>query len=351
MPRTPQFRWLHAALAVALVLLGACASKAAATDPSASGPTTSAPAVQLTKVPAGVTLRVGDQLDYLKTLLKLGGQDQGYPYKVEYSSFVGGPPMLQAFQAGAIDTGFVGSTPLIFAQAANQSVTAVAGWASEHGTYGLVTAPSAKGIEKWGDLKGHSVAFQQGTAGEAVLLEALDGAGLTLKDVTPVNLPQTQISAALQAGNAEAGVQTEPLTSAYLGSNPTARQVDSTSLITDRSDFVIASQAALSDKGKTAALADYLTRIVKAFNYLRSHPQLIIDSVYVGQYHLTPARAAEVVKAIGPTSFVQLPGSIVKAQQHLADLFFSSGEIPAKVDVSGEFDTRFNALVQKAQTS
>ena len=40
--------------------------------------------------------------------------------------------MLQAFQAGAIDVGFVGSTPLIFAQAAHQDVVGVAGWATPH---------------------------------------------------------------------------------------------------------------------------------------------------------------------------------------------------------------------------
>ena len=90
-----------------------------------------------TKIPAGTVLRVGDQLDYLKTALKLSGEDQDFPYKVEYSAFVGGPPMLQAFQAGSIDAGFVGSTPLIFAQAAKQDITAVAGWATANGTYGL----------------------------------------------------------------------------------------------------------------------------------------------------------------------------------------------------------------------
>ena len=61
-----------------------------------------------TKIPAGTVIRVGDQLDYLKTVLKLSGEDQDFPYKVEYSAFIGGPPMLQAFQAGSIDTGFVG---------------------------------------------------------------------------------------------------------------------------------------------------------------------------------------------------------------------------------------------------
>jgi sulfonate transport system substrate-binding protein len=334
-----------------VVLLAACNSKATASDTPSNGPTTTAPQAALTKVPTGTVLRVGDQLDYLKTVLKLAGQDQDFPYKVEYSAFIGGPPMLQAFQAGAIDTGFVGSTPLIFAQAGNQDVTAVAGWASQHGSYGLVTAPGKKAISSWGDLKGHSVAYQQGTAGEAVLLEYLDEAGLTLKDVTPVNLPQTQVSAALQGGSADAAVQTEPLTSAYLASNPTAKQVDDTTLITDRSDFVIASKSTLDDKGKSAALADYVNRLVTSFNYLRAHPDQIATAVYVNEYHLSPDRATALVKAAGTISFVQLPGDIVKAQQHLADLFHTNGEIPAKVDVTREFDARFNALVQKAQGS
>ena len=35
----------------------------------------------------------------------------------------------------------------------------------------------------------------------------------------------------------------------------------------------------------------------------------------------------------------------VKAQQHLADLFYAAGEIPAKVDVKKEFSTKYNAVV------
>lgn len=346
-------RIVRAAVVAPVALLAiACTSKATvASDPKSNGPTTTAPQVKLTNVPAGTVLRVGDQLDYLKTVLKLAGQDKDFPYKLEYSAFIGGPPMLQAFQADAIDTGFVGSTPLIFAQAGNQKLTAVADWASENGAYALVTAAGGKGISKWGDLKGHSVAFQQGTAGEAVLLEALDAAGLTLKDVTPVNLPQTQVNSALESGSADAAIQTEPLTSAYLLSNPTAKQAGTTKLITDRSSFIIASQATLADKAKSAALADYVNRIVKSFAFLKTHQDLITNSVYVAQYHLTPERAAEVVKAMGPTSFVPLPGDIVKAQQHLADLFEENNEIPAKVDVSSEFDPRFNALIRAAQGS
>ncbi|MBV9950659.1 MAG: ABC transporter substrate-binding protein [Acidimicrobiia bacterium] len=331
----------------------ACSSDASTRSGAAdAGPTTTAAPVTVpTSVPAGTTLRVGDQLDYLKTVLHLAHQDEDLPYKVAYSAFVGGPAMLQAFQAGAIDTGFVASTPLIFAQAGGQPIRAVAGWASEHGSYGLLTAPGHDDIKGWADLKGKRVAFQQGTAGEAALLQALDDVGLKLSDVKAVNLPQTQITAALQGGSADAGLSVEPLTSVYLGQNPTAEKVEKTSEITDRSFFVIASDPTLHDEAKTAALADYVGRLVRSFVYLQKHPDLVAQAVYVQTYHLPADRAADIVKENGTTGFITLPGPLARQQQRLADLFQANGEIPQKLDTSQEFDTRFNHLVQQEATS
>ncbi|MET0894559.1 MAG: ABC transporter substrate-binding protein [Acidimicrobiia bacterium] len=334
-------------LAMVLVVMACvCASVTPAlARESAADDTTSA------KIPAGTVLRVGDQLDYLKTILKLAGEDQNFPYKVEYSAFVGGPPMLQAFQAGSIDTGFVGSTPLIFAQAANQDVTAVAGWATANGSYGLVTSPGNSDIKGWKDLKGKKVTYQQGTAGEAALLQALDKVGLQLSDVTPVNLPITQAAAALQGGSADAALLVEPLTSVYLAANPTGKVVAKASEITDRSSFVVATEDALGDKAKAAALGDYIARVVRGFAYTSAHPDEIAQAVYVNQYKLPLDRALEIVKGNGGTTFVTLPGTVVKQQQKLANLFYAAGEIPAKVKVSEEFDTRYNAIVAAAGKS
>jgi sulfonate transport system substrate-binding protein len=334
-------------LAAVLVLLaGVCSSMTPAG--ADSGSSTTAKATSSAKIPAGTVLRVGDQLDYLKTALKLAGEDQNFPYEVEYSAFIGGPPMLQAFHAGSIDAGFVGSTPLIFAQAAKQAITAVAGWATANGSYGLLTSPGTKDVAGWKDLKGKKVTYQQGTAGEAAILEALDTAGLELSDITPVNLPLTQAAAALQSGSADAGVLVEPLTSVYLASNPGGKVVAKANVITDRSSFVIATKDTLGDKGKAAALGDYIARLVRSFAYTSAHPDQVAQAVYIDQYKLPPDRAAEIVKENGGTSFVTLPGSVAKAQQHLADLFYQAGEIPAKVNVRKEFDTRYNALVQAA---
>lgn len=342
---------LLTALVAATLLLSGCSTDASTRDDAASdAPTTTAAQVAApATIPAGTTLRVGDQLDYLKTVLSLAGEDQDFDYEVEYSAFIGGPSMLQAFQAGAIDSGFVGSTPLIFAQAGGQEITAVAGWASENGAYGLIAAGGSDDIQSWADLKGKRVAFQKGTAGEAALLQALVAAGLSAADVTPVDVPQTQVAATLQGGGADAGISVEPLSSLLLLSDPSARQVDRATVITDRSSFLIASAETLADDATSAALADYLARLVRAFVFLRDRPELIVDAVYVKQYGLPADRAAAIVEQSGRVSFIDLPGDIVDAQQDLADLFAEAGAIPGEIDVSAEFDGRFADLVAKEQ--
>jgi len=333
------------------VIVGLCCSAvvAGAQTTTTTGTTTTGKSGSSTKIPAGTTLRIGDQLKALQTVLGLAGEDKNFPYTVEYSAFVGGPPMLQAFQAGSIDAGFVGSTPLIFAQAAKQDITAAAGWAVGKGSYGLVVPPGTKDINGWKDLKGKKVIYQQGTAAEAAILQALDTAGLKLSDITPVNLPLTQASAALQGGSADAAVLVEPLTSVYLQSAPGGKVVAQANEVTDRSNFLIATKDALNDKGKSAALGDYISRLVRAYAYTKAHPDQIAQAVYVDQYHLPADRALEIVKAGGGTTFVTLPGDVVKAQQRLANLFFSAGEIPVKVDVKQQFSTKYNAVVQAAQ--
>lgn len=347
--RRPLLLLLAALAALALAACSSDASTRSAEDSGDGGSTTTAAPVALAaEIPEGTVLRVGDQLEYLQTVLGLAGEDEDFPYEVEYSAFVGGPPMLQAFQGGSLDTGFIGTTPLIFAQAQNQGIRAVAAWATPNSSYGLVTAPGVDDISDWADLEGRTVAFQQGTAGEAALLQALDDAGLTLDDVTPVNVPITETSAALQSGSADAGVLVEPLTSVYLGANPDGAKVAVPNELTDRSSLLIATDDALDDPAMSAALGDYLARLVRSFAYLADHPEDVAQAVYVDQYGLAAERAAEVQDEVGSPSFYDLPGALVDSQQRLADLFQANGEIPDRLDVAEEFDSRYNALVQQA---
>jgi sulfonate transport system substrate-binding protein len=300
-------------------------------------------------IPPGTVLRVGDQSGYLKTYLALAGEDEHVPYDLEYSQFDGGPPMLLAFRAGAVDTGFVGTTPLIFAQAQGQDLRAVAAWATPRSAYSLVTAPGVHDINDWSDLRGKRVAYQRGTADEAALRQALDAAGMSGDDVTTVDIPQSQLGAALQGGSADAGVSWGPLTGGYLEANPTAKRVAPAAAITDRTALLIAAQSTLSDDAKRAALGDFIARLVRSFTFARAHPDRVVEDLYVEDFQLTRRAAESLLATTGPDRFVALPGEVAKQQQRLADLYVEGGQIPAKVDVASEFDTRFNELVESVQ--
>lgn len=340
--RRVQVFGLSAALALAGGVLAGCGSSSTS---SASPPAAAAGGSVPTSVPPGTTLRVADQLNFLETALSTGQQNTNFPYTVKYSTFLGGPPMLQAFQAGAVDIGFVADTPLIFAQAAKQNVVGVAAWAPQASTFGLVRAPGQH-ITGWASLKGKKVAYQQGTVLEAVLLQGLHSVGLSLKDVTPVNLPSTSIPQALESGSVPAAVLEQPLTGAYIAKAPGAKQVTTENDITDRTDFIIASKSALSNPAKEAAIADYIQRLQKAYGYIDAHPTQWAEAYYVKQYKLPLAGGLQLIKIAGKTSFLPLPGNLVAPQQALADLYTDAGEIPGKLNVAGEFDGRFNSVLK-----
>src|SRR5690348_12332313 len=59
---------------------------------------------------AKVTLRVGDQKGGSQSLLKAAGLLTDVPYKIEWSTFTSGPPLLEAVSAGGVDIGGVGNT-------------------------------------------------------------------------------------------------------------------------------------------------------------------------------------------------------------------------------------------------
>jgi sulfonate transport system substrate-binding protein len=343
---------LALSLAATAVAVTACSSSgdsdSGSSDTSLSG-TSAAAVVVPTSVPAGTTLQVADQLNVLETPLKLAGQDQGIPYTVKYSNFVGGPPMLQAIQAGQVDLGWVADAPLVFAQAANQGVVAVAGYANETATQLLIADPT-KGIKSWADLKGKSVAYQQGTSLESVLLLGLQTAGLTLKDIKPVNVTATEVISALQAGKVDAAISSQPLTAGYIAKEPRVPQIPvPTNDITTRASFLIASASALKNPAKAAAIADYVSRFVKAVGWENSHVSEVAKATYVDQYKLPQALGESIIKAAGPSTFIQLPGDLLAPQQNLADLYATAGEIPEKLDVSAEFSTLYNDTVKAAQ--
>lgn len=65
------------------------------------------------QVPAGTKLVVADQNEALQTLIRASGVQAKLSSNVTYANFLGGPAILEAFRAGALDLATVGNTPPI----------------------------------------------------------------------------------------------------------------------------------------------------------------------------------------------------------------------------------------------
>ncbi|HEY3832892.1 MAG TPA: ABC transporter substrate-binding protein [Acidimicrobiia bacterium] len=334
-------------LALALAGTAACGSSTSEHAAGVGGGAGGVVPTVARTVPPGTTLRVGDQLDSLQLVLRTAGLANTTAYKQQYATFVGGPSMLQAFHAGALDLGFVADTPLIIAQAAHQNVVGVAAWATRNDLQEPITAPGVH-ITSWKQLKGKRVAYQQGTSLEAVLLTGLHSAGLSLHDIKSVNVPVTQVASVLESHSADAGILVPPLDSPYLAKHTDAHVVDRPNDITLRVSFLVASSAALANPAKAAAIGEYVSRLVRAYKWIDAHRDVWVQKFYVQQYGLTTAQGEKLAAEAGGASFLQLPGPLLGPQKTLIGLYAAAGEIPGTLDAAQEFDSRYNATVREA---
>ncbi|WP_092495117.1 ABC transporter substrate-binding protein [Faunimonas pinastri] len=78
---------------------------------------------------------------------------------------------------------------------------------------------AGKDVATVADLKGKKVAFEQGTTSDILLNYALQSAGLTIADVTPVPMPAADAGSALIAGQVPVAVTYEPYLTAARAQN------------------------------------------------------------------------------------------------------------------------------------
>ncbi|MFI6151677.1 ABC transporter substrate-binding protein [Kitasatospora sp. NPDC051170] len=330
------------AAALAAAVLTGCTS-------GAGGKASAGPAVAplATSVPAGVTLRIADQNDLLRTTLQAAGQDQGLPYQISWSSFQGGPAVLEAFRAGAADVGFVSDAPVVFAQAHGQDARVVGVVQNSPDAVHLWTSPGST-ARTVADLKGKKIAYTEGTTFQPAVLTALKNAGLKPADVTLVKLNPPEIPAALAAGQVDAGTLTEPLVSKYgtAYQDKGAHELDGDKGLTSGLQLLIAPGAAVTDPARSAALADLAARFTRAELWITTHKDAWVQSYYVNSQKL-PASVGAAVVANNGTATVPDYATASARLQRITDVLTEAGVI-GKLDIATAFDRRFDAVQSAA---
>ncbi len=301
--------------------------------------------------PKGTVLRVADQgavVGNLRLPWDLSNAGEGLPFDVEWSVFAGGPPMIVAFQSGAVDVGWVADAPPINAQAAGQDVVIVASLNSVgQGQRHLVSAPNTT-LTSLADLRGKKVAVQKSTSTHSFVAKALSEAGLTLgKDVELVDIPNANVQPALISGSVDAGAIQSPEFDNYVSRNPTARELrDDVGLATGK-EWLISSRKSLEDPVKVAAIGEFIQRLGNARYWAKSHPDTWIEERYVKAYSIDLPLGRKLYEAAGAQLLEPIEPPVIKVQQGLADLLLEAEIINKPVDVSATFDNRYNAIVQK----
>ena len=232
-----------------------------------------------TKIPAGTVLNIGDQEQLLENELEDSGALKGVPYKVNFVEFDSGPLVDAGFAAHQIDLGFMGDLPASLAVQSGLPVKAAAALLPIGAAEFLLAKP---GITSIAQLKGQTVAYTTGTAEQAFALRALATAGLTQHDVTQVNVSLDQLGTVLQSGAAVASVVSIEQKVEYEQANPGAVVLATQKTVKPASyDYMLATTAALKNKAKSAAIDDFIVRLIKAENWVKSH-----ESTYVTDYYV-----------------------------------------------------------------
>ncbi|NNH05572.1 ABC transporter substrate-binding protein [Cellulomonas fimi] len=348
-PRTPRpTRVAVAALEVlALAGLAACSqANAEAGHGAASAPTGALP----TAVPAGTTLVVGDPTTQKAVEIAGDDLDSDLGFEIEWANVSGGPATTEAFRAGSLDVGAVADIPPIHATWTGLDVQIVAAayredW-QENPIYSFGVAPGVDGVDELEDLRGLRVAYSPGQAQGAIVLRALEEAGLTQDDVTLVELPSTGdvYPTALAAKEVDVaplgGIQVARYLDAY-GSD--GAHVVAHGLRDDPSTLYVPSEV-LADPAKAAALRAYVELWAAAKLWVHDHPEEWKQGYYVEDQGLSAADADYLVAHAGVPDLPEDWTEPIARHQETIDLLAQATGNDV-LDAADLWDERFAAVV------
>lgn len=276
-------------------------------------------------------LRIGYQKYGTLVLLKAKGTlekrlaEQGV--KVTWTEFPGGPQLLEGLNVGSVDFGVTGETPPVFAQAAGADLLYVA-YEPPAPTSEAILVPKGSSLTSVADLKGKKVALNKGSNVHYLLVRALEDAGLSINDVTPVYLPPADARAAFERGSVDAWVIWDPFLAAA-EQQLQARSLRNGEGLVDNHQFYLATRPYAQ---KHPQVINTLIEEVRGVGEdSKADPDAVTAQV-APLLGLSPEITRVAVKRQGYGAQPLTP-AVVQAQQKIADTFTELKLIPKKLSI------------------
>ena len=289
-------------------------------------------------------LRIGYQKYGTLVLLKAKGTlekrlaEQGV--KVTWTEFPGGPQLLEGLNVGSVDFGVTGETPPVFAQAAGADLLYVA-YEPPAPTSEAILVPKGSSLTSVADLKGKKVALNKGSNVHYLLVRALEDAGLSINDVTPVYLPPADARAAFERGSVDAWVIWDPFLAAA-EKQLQARSLRNGEGLVDNHQFYLATRPYAQ---KHPQVINTLIEEVRGVGEdSKADPDAVTAQV-APLLGLSPEITKVAVKRQGYGAQPLTP-AVVQAQQKIADTFTELKLIPKQLTIK---DVIWNPPAKVAQ--
>jgi sulfonate transport system substrate-binding protein len=247
--------------------------------------------------------------------------------RVRWIEFAFGPPLLEALGAGAIDYGYTGDSPPIFAQAAHANLL-YAGAIPARGYGQAILVPVASSIEGISGLKGKKIAVAKASSAHNLLVAALESVNLPWSDITPVYLGPPDAAAAFVRGAVDAGSIWDPfLAIAELKQKARALPLDR-AISAQNSFFLVNGDFAGKHPDVVATIN---AAVATARTWADQHRDQVAAILSEASGVDLAAESRSVNRA--ELTFGPLDSDVLAQQQTVADRFQRLGLIPAPIRV------------------
>ncbi len=246
---------------------------------------------------------------------------------VAWTEFASGPPIMEALSAGAIDIGYAGDAPPIFAQASGSELLYAA--ATPGGSNAAVLLPPGSALQAVGELRGRRVAFARGSSAHNFVVAALEAAGLAPSDIQPAYLAPADAAAAFRAGAVDAWAIWDPyaaVAEAQAGVRVLARSVD----VAPENTFLLVSRAAV--RADAVAVGAAMRALGESGAWAEAHRDALAQGLAEGTGVALDMMRLVVGRA--HYGFVAMDAGIVAQQQAIADRFRRLGLIPSPIAIA-----------------
>lgn len=277
-------------------------------------------------------IRIGFQKYGKLVLLKSKGslEEKLKPlgYKVVWTEFPSGPPLLEAINTGAIDFGNTGETPPIFAQAAGAPLRYVA-YEPPAPRGEAILVPKDSKIASVADLKGKKVALNKGSNVHYLLVRALEKAGLKYSDIQTVFLSPSDARAAFERGSVDAWVIWDPFQAAAEAATGARTLADGTGVVSNHQFYLAAKPF---NESHRKALDVALAALAEVDTWAKTDIKAVAEqlSPSVG----LPVPVLQLALERQSYGIRPIDQAVIDEQQRIADTFHALGLLPKPIRIS-----------------